>query len=236
MKKQTNQTKTDAQKNLTELVFVLDKSGSMTGLESDTIGGFNSMLKKQKKAPGECLVTTVLFSDTMQTVHDRVPLSEVKEMTEEDYQPMGCTALYDALGNTVNKITSIHKYIRKEDVPSNTVFVIITDGYENASREFTHARLKSLVESKKEKEKWEFLFIGANIDAAATAESIGIARNRAANYKADSVGTGVVFESVAAPIMACRGGTGCHQGRRKCASANRRQRHYPLQDSHLPEL
>ena len=191
-------------KNITEMVFILDRSGSMSGLESDTIGGFNSLIEKQKKEAGKCFVSTVLFSDTMQTVHDRVALKNIEKMTEEDYVPMGCTALYDAIGNTVAHITNIHRYIRKEDVPANTVFVIITDGYENASREYTHKKVKELVENKKQKEGWEFMFIGANIDAAATAETIGIGRNMAANYCADERGTGVVFEALAAPLAACR--------------------------------
>ena len=200
-KAKTNKKNTN---NITEMVFILDRSGSMSGLESDTIGGFNSLIEKQKKTDGTCFVSTVLFSDKMQTVHDRVELKEIEKMTEKDYTPMGCTALYDAIGNTVAHITNIHRYIRKEDVPANTVFVIITDGYENASREYTHEKVKALVESKKEKDGWEFMFIGANIDAAATAETIGIGRNMAANYRADERGTGVVFDAIAAPLMACR--------------------------------
>ena len=133
--------------NITEMVFILDRSGSMSGLESDTIGGFNSLIEKQKKEDGTCFVSTVLFSDKMQTVHDRVALKDIEKMTDKDYIPMGCTALYDAIGNTVAHITNIHRYIREEDVPANTVFVIITDGYENASREYTHEKVKALVES-----------------------------------------------------------------------------------------
>ncbi|MBR0415059.1 MAG: VWA domain-containing protein [Clostridia bacterium] len=193
------------QKNeLTEMVFILDRSGSMCGLESDTIGGFNSLIEKQKKQEGDCFVTTVLFSDSMQTIHDRCKLEAVEKMTDKDYQTMGCTALYDAVGSTVTHIASIHKYARKEDVPAHTIVVIITDGYENASREYSHAAVKKLIEQKKEAEGWEFLFIGANIDAAATAEDIGIDRARAANYKADNAGTAVVFEALSAPIRACR--------------------------------
>ncbi|MBE6819296.1 MAG: VWA domain-containing protein [Ruminococcaceae bacterium] len=193
------------QKNeLTEMVFILDRSGSMCGLESDTIGGFNSLIEKQKKQEGDCFVTTVLFSDTMQTVHDRCKLEAVEKMTDKDYQTMGCTALYDAIGRTLTHIASIHKYARKEDVPAHTIVVIITDGYENASREYSHAAVKRLIEQKKEEAGWEFLFIGANIDAAATAENIGIGRERAANYKADKAGTAVVFEALSAPLCACR--------------------------------
>ena len=190
--------------NLTELVFILDKSGSMSGLESDTIGGFNSFIKKQKQAEGDCFVSTVLFSDKSKVLHDRVSLDKIEPLGEKDYIPMGCTALYDALGNAIKHIANIHKYARKSDAPQKTIFVVITDGYENASRVFTHAHLKALIEKEKEEYGWEFLFIGANIDAEATAVNIGISRERAVNYCADSVGTGVVFESLAAPVMACR--------------------------------
>ena len=193
-KAKTNKKNTN---HITEMVFILDRSGSMSGLESDTIGGFNSLIEKQKKADGTCFVSTVLFSDKMQTVHDRVALKEIEKMTDKDYIPMGCTALYDAIGNTVAHITNIHRYIREEDVPANTVFVIITDGYENASREYTHEKVKALVESKKEKDGWEFMFIGANIDAVETAAHIGISGDRAVNYHADERGTGVVYDVVA---------------------------------------
>ena len=162
---------------LTEMVFILDKSGSMCGLESDTIGGFNSLIKKQQTESGKCVVTTVLFSDSKETVHDRIPLEQISPMTENDYTPMGCTALFDSVGSTISHIASVHRYIRKEDVPDKTVFVIITDGYENASREFTHKALKKLIEQKKKKDNWEFMFIGANIDACKTAQSIGISKD-----------------------------------------------------------
>lgn len=190
--------------NLTELVFVLDKSGSMSGLESDTIGGFNSFIAKQKKVEGKCFVSTVLFADKSEVLHDRVSLDKIELLTENDYVPMGCTALYDALGNAIKHIANIHKYARKSDVPANTIFVVITDGYENASRFFTHARLKALVEKEKEKYGWEFLFIGANIDAEQAAVNIGFSRERAVNYHADSQGTAVVFDSICAPVTACR--------------------------------
>ena len=199
-KKETKENKN----NICEMVFILDESGSMSGLESDTIGGFNSLIAKQKKESGTCFVTTVLFSNSSKTIHDRVKLEEVKGMTEKDYCPMGCTALYDTVGNTINHIASIHKYARKEDVPGQTIFVIITDGYENASQEFNHQKLKKLIETKKEQEHWEFMFIGANIDAAETAQSIGIDRNRAANYRADSAGTAVVFNSISQPLACAR--------------------------------
>lgn len=189
---------------LTEMVFILDKSGSMCGLESDTIGGFNSLIKKQQNESGKCVVTTVLFSDSKETVHDRIPLEQISPMTENDYIPMGCTALFDSVGSTISHIASVHRYIRKEDVPDKTVFVIITDGYENASREFTHKALKKLIEQKKKKDDWEFMFIGANIDACKTAQSIGISKEMAANYKADSEGTAVVFDALNAPMAALR--------------------------------
>ena len=183
--------------NITELVFILDRSGSMGGLESDTIGGFNSLLEKQKKQEGECFVTTVLFDNEIVTLHDRVALQDIKPLTEEDYTVRGCTALIDAIGTSIEHIEGIHKYIRKEDVPQNTMFVIITDGMENASRKFNSAEVKAMLERKKEESGWEFLFIGANIDAVETAAHIGISGDRAVNYHADERGTGVVYDVVA---------------------------------------
>lgn len=182
-------------KNLTELVFILDKSGSMAGLETDTIGGFNGMIEKQKKEEGEALVTTVLFSTELSTLHDRIDIKEVKKMTEEEYYVGGCTALYDAIGCNIKHIEKIHKYIRPEDVPENTLFVITTDGFENASKKYDRAALKKLIE-KKEEEGWKFLFLGANIDAEETAERIGIKRDNAVEYINDESGIGAVFESV----------------------------------------
>lgn len=184
---------------ITELVFILDRSGSMGGLESDTIGGFNSLIEKQKKQEGECLVTTVLFDHELLTLHDRIPLGEVKPLTEKDYVVRGCTALIDAIGSTVDHISKIRKYIRKTDVPENTMFVIITDGYENASRKYSSDEVKRLIEQKKEL-GWEFLFIGANIDAVETAKHFGIDEDRAVDYRADSAGTAVAYEAV---DMAC---------------------------------
>ncbi|MEE1173349.1 MAG: vWA domain-containing protein [Ruminococcus sp.] len=190
-------------KNLTELVFILDKSGSMAGLEADTIGGFNSMLKNQKKQDGEAFVTTVLFDNEIQTVHDRIPLDSMSEMTDDDYVPGGCTALIDAIGKTIEHIKNIHKYARKDDVPESTVFVITTDGMENASREFSSAKVKKMIEKQKS-EGWEFLFIAANIDAVETASGFGIDIDRAVNYHADKKGTGVLFEAVGAAIGSMR--------------------------------
>lgn len=181
--------------NLTEMVFVLDKSGSMCGLEKDTIGGFNAMIEKQKKLEGDCLVSTVLFSDDSVVVHDRVDISEISRMTENDYCVGGCTALVDAVGESVKHISDIHRYIRKEDIPEHTMFIVTTDGMENASHKYTLKKVKKMIEAKKEA-GWEFIFLGANIDAAETAEDFGIDRERAVNYYADSKGTAEVFASV----------------------------------------
>ncbi|MBR2133673.1 MAG: VWA domain-containing protein [Eubacterium sp.] len=190
--------------NKTELVFILDRSGSMAGLESDTIGGFNSMLEKQKKQEGEALVTTVLFDHEIKFVHDRVKLDEIPKMTEKDYEVRGCTALIDAIGTSVKHISSIHKYARKEDVPSNTMFVIITDGMENASKKFSSDEVKRMIK-KQEKNGWQFIFIGANIDAVETASHFGIAEDNAVDYRADERGTKVIFEAVSdAVCSACK--------------------------------
>ena len=182
--------------NVTELVFILDRSGSMHGLEGDTIGGFNSLIEKQRKAEGRCFVTAVLFNDKCKTVCDRTELADVFPMTEEDYTVGGCTALLDALGGTIRHIARIHHYARQEDVPEHTVFVIMTDGLENASRHYTGDQVRRMIEHEKEKYGWEFLFLAANIDAVEAAESIGIRADRAANYRADSRGTAVVFDVV----------------------------------------
>lgn len=186
--------------NTTELVFILDRSGSMHGLEKDTIGGFNSMIEKQKKQEGKCFVSTVLFDDRSSVLHDRLPLEKIPEMTENDYFVGGCTALVDAIGGAIHHIGNIHKYARKEDVPRNTMFIIITDGYENASHIYSGAAVKSMIERQKEKYGWEFLFIGANIDAVETAATFGISRDRAVNYHADEMGTDIVYETVAMAV------------------------------------
>lgn len=190
--------------NTTELVFILDRSGSMSGFESDTIGGFNSILNKQKKTDSKCYVTTVLFSDHSKLLHDRVDISEVKPLTDDDYRVGGCTALLDAVGKAIRHIAKIHKYARPEDVPEKTLFVITTDGYENASRHFDADEVKRMVEHEKEKYGWEFIFLGADIDAVETAGRIGIDRSRAANYRKDRVGNETMFCSVNEAITMTR--------------------------------
>ncbi len=189
--------------NLTELVFILDRSGSMAGLESDTIGGFNSLIEKQKSMDGECFVTTVLFDNVVETVHDRVRLADIEPMTEKEYFVRGCTALIDAIGSTVEHIDTIHKYARPEDVPEHTMFVITTDGLESASRRYSSDQVKKMIERRKE-DGWEFLFIGANIDSVETAKHFGIAPERAVNYHADKKGTSVVFSAVTEAVGALR--------------------------------
>lgn len=190
-------------KNATELVFILDNSGSMSGLESDTVGGFNSMLKKQKKEDGECFVTTVLFNSKTHMVHDRENITNIQNMTEDDYVVGGCTALIDAIGETIDYISVIQKHLRPEDVPDHTIFVITTDGYENASHKFNIKEVKKKIEKKK-KAGWEFIFVGANIDAVSTAHGFGISAERAVNYNADSTGTDLLFDCVSEAACAIR--------------------------------
>ncbi len=191
-------------KNLTELVMILDRSGSMSGLESDTIGGYNAMLQKQREAEGEVLVTTVLFDDRIETLCDRVPLETLPRMTERDYYVRGCTALLDAVGRTIRHIATIHRYAREEDRPEKTIFVITTDGLENASREYSYERVKKMVEHEKEKYGWEFLFLGANIDAIKTAGHFGINPDRAANYHSDREGTALNYAVLADTVCEMR--------------------------------
>lgn len=174
-------------KGLTELVFILDRSGSMSGLESDTIGGFNSMITKQKRQEHDALVSTILFNHESKVVHDRIPLKNVPMMTEEDYETSGCTALIDAIGASVKHIRNIHKYIREEDTPEHTLFVITTDGMENASRHFDSDTVRNMVKEQQEK-GWEFLFLGANIDSVETAKSFGIHERNAVNFHNDPRG------------------------------------------------
>lgn len=190
--------------NITELVFILDRSGSMSGLESDTIGGFNAMIQKQKKEDGEAYVSTILFDNVSEVLHDRVLLKDIPKMTAKDYTVRGCTALIDAIGGAIKHIRNIHKYARPEDIPAHTMFIITTDGQENASHRFSSDEVKKMIEHQKADYGWEFLFIGANIDAVETAARFGIERNRAVNYNADSKGTQILYETLSAPICAMR--------------------------------
>ncbi len=189
---------------ITELVFILDRSGSMSGLEGDTIGGFNAMIEKQKKQDGKCYVSTVLFDNVSEVLHDRVSLADIKPMTDKEYTVRGSTALIDAIGGAIHHIGNVHKYARPEDVPEHTVFVITTDGMENASRRYSSDKVKTMIERQKEKYGWEFLFIGANIDAVETAAQYGISSDRAVNYNADKMGTRILYESVSSVVGSVR--------------------------------
>ena len=191
-------------KNMTEIVFILDRSGSMSGLEADTIGGFNSMIEKQKKTEGEALISTVLFDSTSEVLYDRVNIRTIRPMTDNDYTVRGCTALLDAIGGAIHHIGIVHKYARPEDVPEHTLFVITTDGMENASRFYTSDRVKQMIERQKQKYGWEFLFLGANIDAVETARHFGIGADRAVNYHSDSAGTRLNYEVLNEAICAVR--------------------------------
>lgn len=193
-------------KNLTEIVFILDRSGSMAGLVEDTIGGFNAMIEKQKMESGEAYVSTVLFNQESQVVHDRVDVQKVQPMTRKEYVPAGCTALLDAVGGAIHHIGNVHKYARGEDVPEHTIFVITTDGMENASSRYTYQQVKEKIVRQKEKYGWEFIFLGANIDAAANAAAIGIHADRAANFVADSAGTDATFRAVNTAVSQLRDG------------------------------
>ena len=191
-------------KNLTEIVFILDRSGSMAGLEDDTIGGFNGMIEKQKREAGSAIVSTVLFDHESEVIHDRVDIQKIEPMTRREYYVRGCTALLDAVGSAIHHIGNVHKYAREEDRPEKTLFVITTDGMENASRKYTYDRLKAMIQRQKEKYGWEFLFLGANIDAAKEAARFGIHADCAANYHADKEGTNVIYETVSEAITQVR--------------------------------
>ncbi len=190
--------------DVTELVFILDRSGSMSGLEKDTIGGFNGFIERQRREAGTCLVSTILFDHETEVLHDRLPLDKVQTMTDRDYQVRGSTALIDALGGSIKHIANIHKYARPEDVPEHTIFVITTDGMENASHKYSSDEVKKMVEHEKSKYGWEFIFIGANIDSVETAKHYGINADRAVNYHADATGTGVVFGAMSKAVAAFR--------------------------------
>ena len=197
---------TKTNNNTTEMVFILDRSGSMSGLETDTIGGFNATIEKQKKLDGKAYVTTVLFDNVSETIHDRVPLEEIGKMTNKEYYVRGSTALLDAVGLTIKHIENIHKYIRKEDVPEHTVFVITTDGYENASQKFDSKTVKDMVKEKTDKCGWEFIFLGANIDAVHTASGLGIKADNAATFTASSAGVASTYDAMDEAMCCVRGG------------------------------
>ena len=191
-------------KGLTEVIFILDRSGSMSGLEADTIGGFNSMIAKQKKEEGEAYISTVLFDDKTEVLYDRVPVSKVEPMNENQYYVRGCTALLDALGRAIHHIGNVHKYAREEDRPEKTLFIITTDGMENSSHEYSYDKVKKMVEKQKKKYGWEFLFLGANIDAIEVAGRFGIAANRAINYESDRQGTQLNYEVLSRTVSEFR--------------------------------
>ncbi len=192
--------------NRTELVFLLDRSGSMNGLELDTIGGYNAMLEKQKKEPGEAFVTTVLFDDQMEVLHDRIDIRGIAPITEREYYVRGCTALLDAMGHAMKKISNVQKYTAPELRADKVLFVITTDGLENASREYSYEKIRAMVEERKNRFGWEFLFLGANIDAIAAAGKIGIHADRAVNYHADAEGTRLNYQTVSKAISHMREG------------------------------
>ncbi|WP_434799492.1 vWA domain-containing protein [Terrisporobacter vanillatitrophus] len=189
--------------NLTEVVFILDRSGSMSGLEDDTIGGFNSMLKKQREEDGEANVTTVLFDDKIEMLHKRVNIKEIKNITSKDYYVRGCTALLDGIGHSINFMINVQKN-KKEEKAKNVLFIITTDGYENASNEYSYEKIKKMITYEKEKYNWQFLFLGANIDAISTARNFGISEEFASNYVSDEVGTQITYEVMNSVISNCR--------------------------------
>jgi len=196
--------------NITELVFILDRSGSMSGFEADTIGGFNATIEKQKEQEGKVYVSTVLFDNESEVIHDRIDINEIKRMTRKDYQVRGCTALLDAIGGAIHHIGNIHKYARPEDVPEHTIFVITTDGMENASHRYSSDRVKEMIQRQTEKYGWEFIFLAANIDAVETAENIGIRKERAANYRQTKEGVCRSYYAMSEAISSVR---------RNCAEA-----------------
>lgn len=187
--------------NLTEVVFILDRSGSMSGLEDDTIGGFNTMLKKQREEDGDANVTTVLFDDEIEMLHKRVDIKEIKNITSKDYYVRGCTALLDAIGYSINFMINVQK---KEERAKNVLFIITTDGYENASKEYSYEKIKKMITYEKERYNWQFLFLGANIDAISTARNFGISEEFASNYVSDEVGTQITYEVMNSAISTCR--------------------------------
>ena len=193
-----------ATNNITEIVFILDRSGSMAGLEKDTIGGFNSLIEKQKKEEGTAYISTVLFDNDSEVLHDRVPLDKIQPMTDNEYFVRGCTALLDAIGGAIHHIGNVHRYARPEDVPCKTLFIITTDGMENASRRYTAEKVKTMIKNRQKCFGWEFLFLGANIDAVETAGRIGINPDRAVDYKCDSEGTALNYEVLGETVSVFR--------------------------------
>ncbi len=189
-------------KGLTEIVFILDRSGSMGGLENDTIGGYNSMIAKQKNEDGEALISTVLFDNQTEVLHDRVSLDNVEPITDKEYYVRGSTALLDAVGGAIRQIGNIHKYARPEDVPEKTLFIITTDGMENSSTRYTYDKVRKMVERQKEKYHWEFIFLGANMDAVSVASRFGVDKSRAVRYECDSEGTRLNY-SVMSRMVSC---------------------------------
>ena len=190
--------------NVTELVFLLDRSGSMSGLETDTIGGYNAMLEKQKKEEGEANVTTVLFDDQVEILHQRVSILEISKMTEKEYYVRGCTSLLDAIGQTIHYMGNVQKYAKEGDKAEKVLFVITTDGYENSSKEYTYEKIKKMIERQKDRYRWEFIFLGANMDAVETAKQFGIDEDYATNYVADSKGTELNYQAMNEAISSCR--------------------------------
>ena len=191
-------------KGLTEIVFILDRSGSMSGLEEDTIGGFNAMIEKQKNEEGEALISTVLFDNETEVLHDRVPLGKVRPITGKEYFVRGSTALLDAVGGAIHHISNIHKYAREEDVPEKTLFIITTDGMENSSREYSYDKVKKMVGKRKEKDHWEFIFLGANIDAVSVANRFGVEKSRAVRYECDGEGTAFNYKVMSKMVSCAR--------------------------------
>ena len=196
-------------KELTEIVYILDRSGSMGGLEEDTIGGFNAMMEKQKKTGQKAYVSTILFDDECEVLHDRVPLEKVEKMTDRQYYVRGCTALLDAVGSAIHHIANVHKYAREEDRPAKTIFVITTDGMENASCKYSYEQIQKMVRKQQKKHGWEFIFIGANIDSFAEAQRLGVKKSRAVNYVHDNIGTAKVYAGVSAAVCTVMGTEGC---------------------------
>ncbi|MBR4404302.1 MAG: hypothetical protein IKT10_04230 [Clostridiales bacterium] len=191
-------------KGLTEIVFILDRSGSMGGLEKDTIGGYNSMIAKQKTEEGEAIISTVLFDNETEILHDRVPLAKIEPITEKEYFVRGSTALLDAVGGAIHHIGNVHKYAREEDVPEKTLFIITTDGMENSSFRYSYAKVKKMVERQKEKYHWEFIFLGANIDAVSVANQFGVDKSRAVRYECDGAGTALNYKVMSKMVSCAR--------------------------------